>query len=119
MGIEAEIIYTQEGNYSCMQTIQVQRRVRNAFVRTSGRAERMAAAQMCYCRFKAVRVIVSPALEELGEMFLNTSLPGVDAPCPGPVLIQTGCRNKGSAARHLAATVLLFTKARLGSLLIL
>lgn len=27
---------------------QVQRRVRNAFVRTSGRAERMAAAQMCY-----------------------------------------------------------------------
>lgn len=98
---------------------QVQRRVRNAFVRTSGRAEQMAAAQMCYCRFKAVRVIVSPALEELGEMFLNTSLPGVDAPCPGLVLIQTGCRNKGSAAQHLAATVLLFTKARLGSLLIL
>lgn len=62
---------------------------------------------------------MSPALEELGEMFLNTSLPGVYEPCPGPVLIQTGCRNKGSAARHLAATVLLFTKARLGSLLIL
>lgn len=48
---------------------QVQRRVRNAFVRTSGRAEQMAAAQMCSCRFKAVRVIVSPALEELGETF--------------------------------------------------
>lgn len=104
---------------------QVKRRVRNAFVRISGRAKRMDATQMCYCRFKKNQSNRITSAGGAGRNVLNTSLPGVDAPCPVLVLTQTGCRKKVSAAEHLVATqkqfvtVLLFTKAHLGSLLIL